>query len=102
MADLQYTKDLLCSECCSCWAGRSLPATVADSFPLLAGVSGGVKACVAALVRYVGSGHDMAMFELSHSLFLGRFFAGGVLVVRIDLSVFYLACQLMKVLGAGH
>ena len=52
--------------------------TVANSFPLLAGVSGGVNACIAALVRYVGSKHGMAKFELSHSLFLGRIFAGGV------------------------
>ena len=78
MAELQCTKDFLFPECCSCWAGRSLPETVANSFPLLAGVSGGVKACIAALVRYAGSGHGIARFELLHLLFLGRFFAGGV------------------------
>ena len=71
-------KDFLCPEFFSCWAGRSLPATVANSFPLLAGVSGGVEACIAALVIYVGYGHGMARFVLLHSLFLGRFFAGGV------------------------
>ena len=78
MAELHCTKYFLCSECCSCWADRSLPATVANGFPPLAGVSGGVKVCVAALVRYVGSGHDMAMFEMLHSLFLGHFLAGSV------------------------
>ena len=78
MAELQCTKDFLCPECCSCWTGRSLPATVANSSPLLAGVSEGVKACIVALVRYVDSGHGMAKFELSHLWFLRRFFAGGV------------------------
>ena len=78
MAELHCTTDFLCPECCSCWAGRSLPATVTNSFLLLAGVSGGVKACIAALVRYIGSGHGMARFELLHLLFLGHFFAGGV------------------------
>ena len=51
--------------------------TVANSFPLLAGVSGGVKACIAALVRYAGSGNGIARFELLHLLFLGHFFSGG-------------------------
>ena len=75
MAELQCTKDfLLCQECCSCWTGRSLPATVANSFTLLASMSGVVKACIAALVRYVNSGHGMAKFELLHLLFLGRIF----------------------------
>ena len=78
IAELQCTKDSLCPECFSCWAGRSLPATVANSFPLLAGVSGGVQACIAVLVRYASSGHGMAKFELSHLLFLGRIFTGGV------------------------
>ena len=78
MAELQCTADFICPECYSFWAGRSLPATVANSFPLLAGVSGGVKACIAAMVRYVGSGHGMARFELLHLLFLGHFFAGDV------------------------
>jgi hypothetical protein len=44
----------------------------------LAGVSGGLKTCVAALVRYDGSGHDMAMLEMPRSLFLGRAFAVSV------------------------
>ena len=52
-----------------------MTATVANSFPFLAGVSGGLKACVAVLVRYVSSRHDMTMFEMLHLLFLGRFFA---------------------------
>ena len=78
MAELQCMKDFLYPECCGCWTGRSLPAIVANSFPFLAGVSGGVKASIAALVRYVGSGHGMAKFELYHLLFLGRFFAVGV------------------------
>ena len=83
-------KDFPCSECCYCLDGRSLPSTVANSFPPLAGVSGGVKACVAALVRYVGSGHDMAMFEMSNLLFLGRFFAGSV--GGAHRSVCFLSC----------
>ena len=77
MAELQCTKDSLFPECCSCRADRSLPVTVATSFPLLAGVSGGVKACIAVLVRYVSSVQGMAKFELSHLFRLGRFFAGG-------------------------
>ena len=55
-----------------------MPATVANNFPLLAGVSGGVKACIATLVRYVGSGYGMARFELSLLLVLECFFSGGV------------------------
>ena len=51
---------------------------VAITSPSLAGVSGGVKTCVAALVRYVGSGHDMAMLEMPRLLFLGRTFAVSV------------------------
>ena len=43
--------------------------TVAAGFPLLAGVSGGVKACLAFLVRCASSVHDMAKIELSHLLF---------------------------------
>ena len=78
MAEFQCTKDFTCPECCSYWAERSLPVTVANSFPLLAGISGGVKACIAALVRYVGTEHGMARFDLLHLLFLGCFFAGGV------------------------
>ena len=70
-------KDSLCPECCSCRAGRSLPATVATSFPLLGGVSGGVEACIAVLVRYASSVNGMAKFDLLHSLLLGSFFAGG-------------------------
>jgi hypothetical protein len=90
MAELQCTKDFLCSECCICWADRSLPATVAHSFPPLAGMPGGVEACVDVLVRYVGSGHDMAMFELSYLLFLERFSAGGV--GGANQSVCFLSC----------
>ena len=78
IAELQCTMDFLCPECCSCWTRRSLPVTVANSFPLLAGVSGGVKACIEALVWYVGSEHGMAKFELLHLLFLGQSFAVGV------------------------
>jgi len=78
MAELQCTKDFLCPGCCSCWAGRSLPATVANSFPFLAGVSGGVKVCIAVLVRYASSKHGMTKFDLFHLLFLLRIFAGGV------------------------
>ena len=77
MEELQYTKDSLCPECCSCRAGRSLSADVATSFHLLAGVSGGVKACIVVLVRYASSVHGMEKFELSHLFLLGRFFAGG-------------------------
>ena len=90
MAELQCTMDFLYPECCSYWAGRSLPATVTNSFPLLAGVSGSVTACIAALVRYVSSGHGMARFELLHSLFLGRFFTGGV--GGAHQSVCFLSC----------
>ena len=66
-------KDTLCPECCICEAGRYLSATVANSFPLLDGLSGGVKTCVAVMVRYVNSGHVIAKLELLHLLFLGRF-----------------------------
>ena len=72
MAELQCKKDFLCLECCSCLAGRSLIANVADSPLFLAGVSGGVKACIAVLVRYASSGHGMAKLELLHLLLLGR------------------------------
>ena len=78
MADLQSKMDFLCPECCSCLFGRSLPETVAIKPPLLTGVSRVSKACIVALVRYVGSGNGMARFVLLHLLFLGRFFAGGV------------------------
>jgi hypothetical protein len=64
--------------------------TVAASFPLLAGVSGGVKACIAVLVRYASSVHGMAKFELSHLLLLGRFFAGGA--GDANRSVCFLSC----------
>ena len=77
MAELQCTKDFICPECCSCWAGRSLPATVANSFPLLAGVSGGVKACIVVMVRYASSMHGMAKFKLLNSLVLGCLITGG-------------------------
>jgi hypothetical protein len=90
MAELRCTTDLLCPECCSCWACRSLPVTVANSFPFLADVSGVFKTCIAALVRYVSSGHGMARFELLHLLFLGRFFAGGV--GGVHQSVCFLSC----------
>ena len=90
IAGLQCTKDSVCPESCSCWAGRSLPATVANGFPLLAGVSGGVTACIAVLVRYASSVHGMENFELSHLLFLGRFFAGGV--GGANRSVCFLSC----------
>ncbi len=75
--DIKYTnnnmKDTLCPECYSCWAGRYLSATVANSFPLLDGLSGGVKTCVAVMVRYVNSEHVIAKLELLHLLLLGRF-----------------------------
>ena len=74
-------------------ADRSLPATVANSFPPLAGVPGGVEACVDVLVRYVGSGHNMAMCELSYSLFLERFSAGGVG------GVYFQLCQYFSIRG---
>ena len=90
MAELQCTKDSLCPKCCTCWAGRSLPATVANSFPLLAGVSGVVKACIAVLVRYASSMHGMAKFDLSRLLLLGRFFAGGA--GGANQSVCFLSC----------
>ena len=93
--------DSLCPESFSCWAGRSLPETVANGFPLLAGVSGGVKACIAVLVRYASSVHGMANFELSYLLFLGRFFAGGV--GGANRSVCFLSrCESMKLSGACH
>jgi hypothetical protein len=66
-------KDTLCSECCICGAGRYLSATVSNSFPLLDGLLGGVKTCVAVMVRYVDSGNVIAKLELLHSLLLGRF-----------------------------
>ena len=75
MAELLCTKNFLCPEYCSSWVGRSLPATFANSSPLLAGVSGGVKACIAVLVRYANSRHGMVKFELLHLLFAGG--AGG-------------------------
>jgi hypothetical protein len=63
-------KDTLFPECCSCWVGRYLSATAANSFPLLDGLSGGVKTCVAVMVRYVDSGHVIAKLELLHLLLL--------------------------------
>ena len=65
------TKELpsLFSECSSFRAGRTLSATVAAGIPLLADVSGGVKACLASLVRCSISVHGMAKIELSHPLF---------------------------------
>ncbi len=63
-------KDTLCPECCICEAGRYLSATVANSLPLLDGLSGGVKTCVAAMVRYVNSRHVIAKLELLHLLLL--------------------------------
>jgi hypothetical protein len=75
--NLPATRELpsLCPERCSCWAGGTLPATVATSFPLFAGVSGGVKACI---VRYASSVHGMAKLELSPPLFLYVFSALGL------------------------
>ena len=59
-------KDTLCSECCICGAGGYLSATVSNSFPLLDGLLGGVKTCVAVMVRYVDSGHVISKLELLH------------------------------------
>ncbi len=66
-------KDTLCPECCICGAGRYLSASVSNIFPLLDGLSGGVKTCVAVMVRYVNSEHVIAKLELLHLLLLGRF-----------------------------
>ena len=71
--ELQCTNNSLCQGCCSWRTGMSLPATGDNGFPLLAGVSGGVKAYIEALVRYVGFRHGMTKFELCHLRFLGRF-----------------------------
>ena len=65
-------KDTLCPECCIFGAGRYLSATVANSFPLLDGLSGVVKTCVEVMVRYVDSRHVIAKLELLHLLLLGR------------------------------
>ena len=66
-------KDTLCSECCICGAGGYLSATVSNSFPILDGLLGGVKTCVAVMVRYVDSGHVISKLELLHLLRLGCF-----------------------------
>ena len=57
------TKDLpsRCPKGCSCGAEKTLPGTVV-SFPPFAGVSGGVKACMAVLVRSVSSLYGIAKF----------------------------------------
>jgi hypothetical protein len=57
--ELQCMKNSLCQGCCSWRTGRSFPATGNNSFPFLAGVSGGMKSCIEALVRHVGFGHGM-------------------------------------------
>ena len=66
-------KDTLCSECCICGAGGFLSATVFKSFPLLDGLLGGVKTCVAVMVRYFDFRHVISKLELLHLLLLGRF-----------------------------
>ena len=66
-------KDTLFPKCCICGAGRYLSSIVANSFPLFVDLSGGVKTCVAVMVRYVDSGHVIAKLEVLHLLLLGLF-----------------------------
>ena len=68
--ELQCMINSPCQGYCSWRTSRFLPATGDNSFPFLAGVSEGVKTWVAALVRYVGSEHNMAMVEITLSLSL--------------------------------